>query len=145
MGAETAMTAILALLPWVAGGAAVGGVLRHVVTMACARRFGERFPWGTLAVNVSGCLLAGLLLAGAARHPDLGARETWVFGAVGLIGAYTTVSSFSLQVLDLARRGASAAAAAYVAASLVLCLLAAGVGFAAGAALPPTLVPVGTP
>lgn len=119
----------------IALGAALGGMARMGVAAAVAARLGERFPWGILAVNLSGALgigvLAGLLLAGtggaAWQHP--GAQ----FAVAGFLGSYTTVSSFSLQTLALAHDRRWARAAANVAASLGGCLVAVALGFAAGA------------
>lgn len=105
-------------------GGAVGSLARFWVSGVIARRFGETFPWGTLAVNVSGAatigVLAALLLAPethAVRHPAV-----WAALVTGVLGSYTTVSSFSLQTLALARNGEGARAAANVALSIVLCL-----------------------
>jgi len=107
----------------VAIGGALGGALRFWVSGVIARRFGERFPWGTLVVNVSGAAMigaiAGLVLAPGShsiRQPTV-----WAVLVVGVIGSYTTVSSFSLQTLALLRSGEPGRAAANVAASVSLC------------------------
>jgi CrcB protein len=116
------------LLALAALGGAIGSMARFWVSGVIARRFGETFPWGTLAVNVSGAatigVLAALLIAPdthAVRNPTV-----WAALVTGVLGSYTTVSSFSLQTLALARNGEGARAAANVALSLVLCLGAAG-------------------
>ena len=118
-------------------GGALGGIARFWVSGAVARQFGERFPAGTLVVNVTGAALIGVL-AGFARGHELGQPSAWALLVVGLLGSYTTVSSFSLQTLALVRSGESGGAAANVAASVVLCLGSAaagymGVGWMAGA------------
>src|SRR5260370_11930545 len=91
---------------WVALGSALGGVARCLVSGAVARRIGETFPWGTLVVNVSGCLVIGVFAAiiapGGALAGSLTVRQLLL---IGLCGGYTTFSSFSLQTLALARDG----------------------------------------
>lgn len=107
---------------WIALGGALGGLARYGLSGAVARRIGETFPWGTLAVNATGALLIGVLWALA------GDTGVWRFIAFGVLGSYTTVSSFSLQTLALARDGRRAAALGNVAASLILCLAAVSAG-----------------
>jgi CrcB protein len=102
-------------------GAGVGGALRHGVNMGAARLLGTAFPWGTLTVNVAGGFAMGLLAGWLA----LKAGEGWtqsvrLFFATGILGGFTTFSAFSLDAVLLWERGASAAAAAYVLASVVL-------------------------
>jgi fluoride exporter len=118
----------------VALGSALGGLARYFVSGFVGRRIGETFPWGTLAVNVSGAFAIGVLAAAAGREVIFDAPEPWLFAVVGLLGSYTTVSSFSLQTLALLRDGQRLHAAANVALSLGLCLAAVALGFAAGAA-----------
>ena len=127
------MVTLLLQLLLVALGGAVGGMARHWVSGAVARRWGETFPWGTLVVNVSGAacigLLAGLLLA--RPTPVAGHAPIWTALVVGILGSYTTVSSFSLQTLALLRAGEPLRAALNVLASLVSCLAAAALGYGA--------------
>jgi fluoride exporter len=107
----------------IALGGALGGIGRFWVSGVVARRFGERFPWGTLVVNVTGAALIGMA-AGALLAPDMGAvrqSSIWAVLVIGVLGSYTTVSSFSVQTLALVRSGERARAAANVAASLSLC------------------------
>ncbi len=110
-------------------GGALGGLARHWVSGAVARRFGQTFPWGTLTVNVSGALTLGLLGGAALVGGVPAASPGWAFFAVGVLGSYTTVSSFSLQTFELARGGELRAALANLAYSFVLCLAAAAGGF----------------
>ena len=117
---------------WVAVGSAIGGVGRDWCVGLTARFAGETFPWGTLLVNVVGsfaiALFAGLAVAdGRFTVPP----EVRQFVAVGLLGGFTTFSSFSLQTLDLLRAGEGWRAGAYVVASLACCLLGAGLGYLA--------------
>lgn len=116
-------------LGWVALGSALGGAARFAVSGLVARAIGETFPWGTMAVNVTGSLALGAL---AARAGAVGS-VLWQLAAVGFLGSYTTVSSVSLQTLALARDGEMARAAVNMALSLALCLGAAAAGFALGA------------
>lgn len=117
----------------VAFGGALGGVARFWVSGVVAHRFGETFPWGTLVVNVTGaaCIgaLGALLLTPEAHVVRSG--PLWAGLVVGLLGSYTTVSSFSLQTLALARNGEVLRAAFNVMISLALCLGAAAAAYAA--------------
>ena len=92
-----------------------------------AGRFaGYGFPWGTLTVNVLGCAVVGALGALFAPSGPLHLRhDLRMVLIVGILGGFTTFSAFSLEALQLVQRGAPGAAAGYVTASVVLCLLAA--------------------
>ena len=115
-------------------GAMVGTPTRFFVSGAVARRFGETFPWGTLVVNVSGCVLMGLAAAFAIPRGLASLSQFWLLVATGFLGSYTTVSSFGLQARALMRDGQYRLAVAYVCLSVVLCPAAVGGGFAAGSA-----------
>jgi CrcB protein len=121
------------LMALVAAGGAVGGLLRVWVTALVDRAAGGLLPWGTLAVNVSGSLLLG---AGAgmalARGLEPAALPVWAALGIGVLGSYTTVSTFALQVHALARRERRGAALGYGALSLGLCLGAAAAGLGLG-------------
>ena len=121
---------------WIAIGSAVGGVLRFALSGLIAERIGETFPWGTLAVNVSGSLVIGFFFT--LTEPDgrlLVSTTARQFVMIGLCGGYTTFSSFSLQTLNLARDGDWLRAGANITASVVLCLAAVWLGHIAAAAL----------
>jgi CrcB protein len=121
---------------WVALGGALGSVARFACSTATARWLGAAFPWGTLLVNVTGSFAIGLLaalLAGDGR-PLLGS-DARAFLLVGVLGGFTTFSSFSLETLALARVEGVGAAALNVVLSLVLCLAGAWLGFLAAGAL----------
>jgi fluoride exporter len=94
-----------------------------------SRWFGETFPWGTLVVNVSGCVAMGVLAACARRHGLMVDAPFWLLAATGFLGSYTTVSSFALQTLALIQDGERWAALRYIAGSLALCLAAVAGGF----------------
>ena len=127
------MKGILVNLLLVALGGGLGGMARFWLSGVVGRRYGETFPWGTLVVNVSGAacigVLGGLLLTPEARAA--GPSPVWIVLVVGVLGSYTTVSSFSLQTLALMRTGEPMRAALNVGLSVVLCLSAATLGYAA--------------
>ena len=112
------------LLVFVGGG--LGAAARHGVNRAGLAWFGPDFPWWTLAVNVTGSLLIGLL-AGLFGSLEAG-QNARLFLITGLLGGYTTFSAFSLDALTLWERGAEMQAGLYVAASVFLSLLAAAIG-----------------
>lgn len=116
---------------WVALGGALGSVARYAVSGIAVRWLGAAFPYGTLFVNVMGSFAIGLLaaLVAADGRPSLGA-DARAFLLVGVLGGFTTFSSFSLETLNLARSGALAPALLNVAGSVVLCLAAVSLGLA---------------
>ena len=117
-------------LLWVALGSVFGGMARFLISGAVARRVGETFPWGTMIVNVSGAFAIGVLGGLASTgHGIFATPHPWLFAVTGFLGCYTTVSSFSLQTLSLARDGETKRAAGNVLLSLFLCLAAVALGF----------------
>lgn len=117
------------MLKWImiATGGAFGALLRFAVTDLAHRIWGSDFPYGTLVANLLGCLLIGLLWAWAERTPFHPHLRLLLF--VGVLGAFTTFSTFSLEALQLFRSGAVRAAVVYVLASNLGGLLAAAVGY----------------
>jgi fluoride exporter len=112
-------------------GSVLGGVARYFISGFVARRVGEIFPWGTLFINVSGAFLIGMFSAMAEDDTSrLASPDPWLFAVTGFLGCYTTVSSFSLQSLALARDGERARATGYVGLSVGLCLGAVALGYA---------------
>jgi CrcB protein len=113
-----------------------GGVLRYWCSGLVARWVGETFPWGTVAVNVVGSLLIGLFatLSGPDGRLLVGttARQ---FVMLGLLGGFTTFSSFSLQTLTLAQNGEWMRAAANIVGSVVFCLVGVWLGHALAVAI----------
>jgi len=122
---------------WILLGSALGGMARYAFSGFVARRIGEIFPWGTLLVNISGSFVIGLaageIAPGGALPGNLTVRELVM---IGLCGGYTTFSSFSLQTLALARGGDFFRAFGNIAASVLLCFLAAWAGYALGTLIP---------
>ncbi len=112
-------------------GSVLGGIARYLLSGVVARRVGETFPWGTLFINVSGAFLIGIFGGLAQDNASLFALpDPWLFAVTGFLGCYTTVSSFSLQTLSLARDGETGRAFGYVVISVGLSLAAAAAGFA---------------
>lgn len=110
---------------WIGIGSALGGMARYWCSGFVAARFGETFPWGTIAVNVIGSFVIGFFATvsgpdGRLMVPSL-ARQ---FVMIGVCGGYTTFSSFSLQTLTLVRDGQWLAAAGNIILSVALCLIA---------------------
>lgn len=129
------MQDMLHQLAWVALGSVLGGPARFFLSGLVGRHIGETFPWGTFAVNVTGCLVIGLIAATASVDGLLPAGSFWPFAVTGFLGSYTTVSSFSLQTLALMRDGEILLAGANVLLSLAFCLAAAVFGFVMGSAM----------
>lgn len=102
---------------YVAGGGALGSWLRFLVGRAFAP-IASAFPWATLTVNVAGSLAMGLLAGWLAHFGQHGEGSRLLLG-VGLLGGFTTFSSFSLDFALLMERGALATALIYVAVSLI--------------------------
>ena len=117
------MTQMLAI----AAGGAIGALLRYWTSIAVHGRLGMEFPYGTLAVNVLGSLLMGFLyiwlIDRMAAGPALRA-----FLLVGVLGAFTTFSTFSMETLNLLEAGHPGKALANVLVSVVVCVTAAALG-----------------
>jgi CrcB protein len=123
-----------AIALWVALGGALGSAARYWCSGLVANAMGETFPGGTLIVNVSGSLVIGFIAA--VSGPDgrfLIPPEARQFMLVGILGGFTTFSSFSLQTLSLARDGEWLLAGANIVGSVVLCLIAVWAGHMLGA------------
>ena len=103
----------------VAVGGALGSVTRHLLNSRIAAWLGTGFPWGILIVNILGGLLMGLLIELLALKWSLSA-EWRAFLTVGILGGFTTFSSFSLDTVVLMQRGDHLLAFIYVAGSVVL-------------------------
>ncbi len=112
----------------VMAGGALGAGARHLVGRATLVWLGVGFPYGTLTVNILGGLAMGLLVGVFAR---VGAIEGWrLFAGVGVLGGFTTFSSFSLDVVNLYESGAIAVALGYILVSVVGSILALFAGLA---------------
>jgi fluoride exporter len=118
----------------VAAGGAVGALGRYhmgrLVVHALGNDPARAFPWATLAVNILGCLAIGLLYGWFIREGAANENLRLLLG-VGILGGFTTFSTFGLETLTLMQRGALLCAFAYVAASVVVGLAAVFVGMSA--------------
>ncbi len=106
----------------VAAGGALGAVGRYLLIVQVGHLLGTSFPYGTMTVNVLGSFVMGALIETFALvwSPSL---ELRAFLAVGVLGAFTTFSTFSMDVALLVGRGANLQAMAYVLASVVLSIV----------------------
>ncbi len=115
---------------WIAflAAAGVGAPARYLLDVAVQDRTSGAFPWGTFAVNVTGCLLLGLLTGAGLYHGFSASARTAV--GTGGCGAYTTFSTFTYETVRLAEEGAFDDALRNAAASFVAGLAAAAAGLA---------------
>ena len=115
----------------IAAGGAIGAVLRYLGANAVYKWLGTGFPWGTLAVNIVGSLLMGFLSVMLLERALLDASWRAVL-MVGLLGAFTTFSTFSMETLNLLQSGQLMKAGLNMLLSVVLCVMAAWIGVLAG-------------
>ncbi len=112
-------------------GAGLGGVLRHGVNIAAARLLGADFPYGTAIINISGSFIMGLLIGWLTFRAGSGwTPHVRLFVATGVLGGYTTFSTFSLETVLLIERNQIGLAALYVGASVALGVLGLWAGLA---------------
>ena len=107
-------------------GGGLGAAARHGINRAGLALLGPGFPWWTLAINVSGSFLIGLL-AGLFGAIETG-HNARLFLTTGFLGGFTTFSAFSLDALTLWERGGQLQTGLYVAGSIILSLVAAAMG-----------------
>ena len=112
-------------------GGFVGALGRYGLTGLVQRYARGDFPWGTLAVNVLGCFLIGLLMA-LARFGVVFGPRTRTFLGIGLLGSLTTFSTFGYETMELFRTGSWLAAAGNVAGNVILGLVAVLAGLVLG-------------
>ena len=108
-------------------GGAIGSGARYLVGQTMLARLGPDFPWWTLGINIVGSFLMGLLVGWLAREAG-GGEATRLFVGVGILGGFTTFSSFSMEFWLLFERGQTGQAAVYVLASVVGGILTCGLG-----------------
>jgi CrcB protein len=108
-------------------GGAIGSLGRYELGRLCAHFFGVGWPWGTLAANLFGGLVMGLLAGWLAMRGQAG-EPIRLFLAVGVTGGFTTFSAFSLETMLMIQRGDLASALTYIAVSVVGALSALALG-----------------
>lgn len=106
----------------VAAGGAFGAVMRWLLAGAIQRAAAGAFPWGTFAVNAIGSFLLGFLFVWLIERSSAGELARLAL-TVGLLGAFTTFSTYSLESIRLLQEGAFAMAAANIIGQVVVCLL----------------------
>ena len=107
----------------IALGGALGSIARYWVGSAVAGRMGVRFPYGTLIVNITACIVIGFTLTYMSRRTDMSAAWRYLI-PIGFIGAYSTFSTYEWETLTTIRSGAFALASLYAVSSLILGLAA---------------------
>ena len=129
-----------ALLNWLAlaaifVGGGIGSVLRYAVTLVVTQRFGPGFPWATFAINITGSLIIGAVFE-LSQTRALGVTPlVRIFLMTGVLGGYTTFSTFSLDMVTLAGERATMLALFYGAGSVIIGFIAAFAGIVAARAL----------
>jgi fluoride exporter len=116
---------------FVALGGALGTVLRYAANVACAARFGPDFPYATLAVNTIGSCALGFLSQVLANRVFAGVPLALVVGT-GVLGGFTTYSSFNLETLRMLQQGQFGRAMFYASLTFVTCLVLGAIGLFAG-------------
>jgi CrcB protein len=120
---------IQTLLVFLGGG--IGAASRHGINIAVARLFGTGFPVATMLINITGSFIMGLMVAWFAfRGSGEVSQHARLFLTTGILGGYTTFSTFSLDAALLWERGAILGAAFYVIGSVVISLIAVFAGLA---------------
>ncbi|MBI1806555.1 MAG: fluoride efflux transporter CrcB [Ignavibacteria bacterium] len=117
------------ILVFIGGG--IGAVGRYMLSGAVHRVFGSDFPYGTLTVNVAGCFLIGFLMFGLEERFLLNPALR-IFLTIGILGGFTTFSSFSFETIALLRDGEILFATLNIGTSIVVCLVATYLGTLTG-------------
>ena len=116
-------------------GGGIGSVLRYIVTALVTQRLGPGFAWGTFLINISGSLIIGLVFEFSQTRAFGVSPLVRAFLMVGVLGGYTTFSTFALDMVQSASEGASLVALGYGGASVVLGFAAAYLGIVLARAL----------
>jgi fluoride exporter len=103
---------------WIALGGALGSIARYALGLWIYERMGQRFPYGTFVINVTGCFVIGLAMT--VLDERMGLSPAWRQAIpIGFIGAYTTFSTFEYETLRLTQNGHAATALLYIVLSVV--------------------------
>ena len=119
---------------FIALGGALGSVARYMVGAGVTNRLGLRFPYGTLIINISACLIIGFSLEMLNRHANVNPALRYLV-PIGFVGAYSTFSTFEWEIFSSLNSGAFWIAILYVVTSLIFGLIAVALGAAAGRAI----------
>lgn len=112
---------------WIAAGGALGSIARYWIGSEVGSRMGVKFPYGTMIVNITACVVIGFSMSFLGRRADL--SPAWrYFIPIGFIGAYSTFSTYEWETLSTLRSGAFFLAALYALGSLILGLAAVWAG-----------------
>jgi len=108
-------------------GGFIGAVSRYLTSLLVSKFTGNGFPWGTIAVNMIGCLILGVL-TGIIIDKEFSwpVREFFI---IGILGGFTTFSAFGLETYDMLKSGSMNSAAGYVGISLIAGVISVGAGF----------------
>lgn len=112
-------------------GGGIGSISRYVVSRLAYHAVGETFPYGTLAVNIIGCLFIGLLMSFMQERLAVNTNLRFLF-VIGFLGGFTTFSSFSYETFELMRTGSMFAAFFNTAYNVLGCLTATWCGYMIG-------------
>jgi CrcB protein len=108
-------------------GSFIGGICRYLLSQSVQSKFLSSFPFGTLAVNLIGCFLIGIVFELSSRSNI--SQEWRLFLATGLLGGFTTFSAFANETINLLREGQLVYASLYIIASVFLGLIATYTGY----------------
>lgn len=108
-------------------GSFLGGIFRYTLSQMIQGKFLSTFPYGTLGVNILGCLFIGIVVALSER--TVLSPEWRIFLATGICGGFTTYSAFSSETFSMLRDGQFSAAALYIGCSLILGVLFTFIGY----------------
>jgi CrcB protein len=109
-------------------GGALGSIARYLSGVAVGRVWPSSFPLATMLINITGSLIMGLFIGWLARTTPAWQADARLFFAIGVLGGFTTLSSFSLDTVVLLERGEVAQAAVYVTVSIAVSIVALFVG-----------------
>jgi len=111
----------------VACGGAIGAMSRYWVYNAFLKASESKFPWATLTVNIAGSFLIGIAFVLITERSEVGPEMRGLV-TVGFLGAFTTFSTFSMDTIGLLEQGQISSAITYVLSSVLVCIIATGLG-----------------
>jgi CrcB protein len=118
----------LTLVLWVGLGGALGSSMRYMISYLIQENSSSGFPFGTFTVNIIGCLLIGMLIGFSIHRPESLSEQSRFLLSTGFCGGFTTFSAFSAETFSLLDNGEITTALIYVILSILVGLIATGVG-----------------